>query len=274
MKKVITHAGELPESEFLSDKFNSKQSVYEVIRIIDGVAIFLEDHFRRLIISMENLGFSFEMGFPEFKQKIADLVWLNQKMDGNIRFVYSDIDNKGQWFFAFIPSIYPSKKDYRIGVDTGLIYSERENPNAKVINILLRDRANQILASSKLYEVLLVDRNGQITEGSRSNVFFVKDDVFYTAQASKVLVGITRQKVMKCLRELEFQVIEEAVGIDEISRFDGVFLTGTSPKVLPVKSIGNQVFNPLLPSVNKLIDRYNGMIAQYIQSEKTSERSN
>ena len=56
MKKVINHAGELPESEFLFDKFNSGRSVYEVIRIIDGIALFLEDHFKQLLISMKNNG--------------------------------------------------------------------------------------------------------------------------------------------------------------------------------------------------------------------------
>jgi branched-chain amino acid aminotransferase len=142
-----------------------------------------------------------------------------------------------------------------------------------VIQNTVRESAIQLIANQKLYEVLLVDRNGLITEGSRSNVFFVKGEVFYTAQASLILEGITRQKVFECLNELGFQVIAEAVGVNEISRFDAVFLTGTSPNVLPVRSIGNQVFQPQLPSVKILIDHFNDLIAQYILNKKTSGKN-
>ena len=113
--------------------------------------------------------------------------------------------------------------------------------------------------------MLLVDRNERITEGSRSNVFFVKGNRFYTAPDSMVLSGVTRKKVMECLADLEFTIVEEAVFTSEISTFDAVFLTGTSPKVLPVRSIGKQVFNTQLLVVNELMNQYNHLIDNYIK---------
>jgi len=269
MNMLLTDQGIRHKSEYLTTIHDSDRLVYEVIRIVDGVPLFLEDHYNRLQKSMEIQGIAFGMEYQEFRQKIAKLVQLNQNPDGNIKFVYSIAENKPQWVFACIPHSYPTADDCLNGVTTDLLFVERENPNAKVIQNTVRESANQLIADQKLYEVLLVDRNGLITEGSRSNVFFVKDEVFYTAPDSKVLVGITRTKVLRCLSELGFKVVEEAVGTNEISRFDAVFLTGTSPKVLPVRSIGNHIFNPQLPSVIKLIDRYNDLIAQYILNEKT-----
>jgi branched-chain amino acid aminotransferase len=152
-----------------------------------------------------------------------------------------------------------------------LLIAERENPNAKVIQNSVREKANQLILKHKLYEVLLVNGNGLILEGSRSNVFFVKDEVFYTAPASQILVGITRQKILECLNILDFPIIEEAINASEIDQFDAVFLTGTSPKVLPVRSIGNLIYNTKLPQVTKLIAQYNLLIDLYIQRMHHSE---
>lgn len=268
MNLILSNVGLLHESSYSEISFHSDLSVYEVIRVIDGIPLFLEDHFDRLEKSMKIQRLTFQMAFPDFKQNIAELVRVNQKMEGNIKFVYSVADGNIHWAFSFIPHSYPTSEEYQFGVVTDLLFAERQNPNAKVIQTGIRDEANQMISDRKLYEVLLVDSDGLITEGSRSNVFFVKNDVFYTAPATMILEGITRLKVLVCLNELGFSVAEEAVRVDEISQFDAAFLTGTSPKVLPISLIGCQVFNVQNNAVVKLMESYNWMIQDYIRNEK------
>ena len=106
-----------------------------------------------------------------------------------------------------------------------------------------------------------------ITEGSRSNVFFVNGNKFYTAPASKVLVGVTRTKVIECIDELDFTVIEEAVLASQTGMFDAVFLTGTSPKVLPVNSIDSIHFEVKNIFVEQLMAKYNSMIDTYLNQQ-------
>jgi branched-chain amino acid aminotransferase len=65
---------------------------------------------------------------------------------------------------------------------------------------------------------------------------------------------------------LGFTIVEEAVLASEIKTYDAAFLTGTSPKVLPVRSIGKQVFNTQLSVVKELMDQYNSLIDNYIKS--------
>jgi len=267
---VITDIGIFNKSEFNAEWINSDRSVYEVIRVIDGIALFLENHFERLISSARIRRLKFEIEFPEFRRKINELVKLNQKQSGNVKFVLFMSENKSQWIFTFIPQNYPDQEDYLYGVSTDLLFAERKNPNAKVIQNTIREKADQMIADQKLFEVLLVNSDGLITEGSRSNVFFVKGEEFFTAPISLILVGITRQKVIYCLNELSCRVIEEAVRADEISRFDAVFLTGTSPKVLPVKSIGNQIYSTENVAVKQLTECYNDLIDRYIQNEITN----
>ncbi len=263
---IVTNNGIRPFSEKEASLQNSDRSVYEVIRVIDGVALFLEDHFYRLVSSLQIGGLHLDMGLSEFRQNIADLVSLNQIENGNVKFVISEGTTANQWSFSFISHSYPDSTDYLSGVPVGFLFAERVNPTAKIIQNTVRERANQMIADNGLYEVLLVDRNERITEGSRSNVFFVKGNQFYTAPDSVVLSGVTRKKVMECLADLEFSIVEEAVFTSEISTFDAVFLTGTSPKVLPVRSIGKQVFNTQLLVVNELMDQYNHIIDNYIKA--------
>jgi len=269
MSIIITNEGILPESEIFQNKDCVDRTVYEVIRIIEGNPLFLEDHFARLINSMQMEGLQLEMELKQFENRILELVQLNQNKFGNVRFEYSIGGRKNHWSFGFIPHNYPTSDDYRIGVSVSLLFAERENPNAKVVQHTVRELANRIIENQNLYEVLLVDRDGLITEGSRSNVFFVKGEAFYTAPASKVLVGITQQKVLECLDSLGFPVIIESVEASKINQFDAAFLTGTSPKVLPIRSIGNRVYSVQVDCVEKLILRYNQLIESYISKGKT-----
>lgn len=267
MNLILSNTGLMQESSYSGISFHSDQSVYEVVRVIDGIPLFLEDHFDRLAKSMKIQGLTFQMTFPDFKQNIAELVRVNRKMEGNIKFIYAVADVNIHWAFSFIPHSYPTSEEYQLGVVTDLFFAERLNPNAKVIQTGIRDKVTQMISDQKLYEVLLVDNYGLITEGSRSNVFFVKNDVFYTAPAIMILEGITRQKVLYCLNELDFSIVEKAVSVHEISQFEAAFLTGTSPKILPIRLIGSQEFHVRNNAVIKLMDRYNRMIQDYLWIE-------
>lgn len=264
MKLIIRKQKEIYlESELFDSALDF--SVYEVLRVLLGVPLFLEEHYFRLLKTMEIYQIQNEMDFQEFQTKIYELIELNSNSDGNIKIERIGTENEIRWEFSFAEHNYPGPDDYENGVKTELYFAERENPNAKVFVGNLRESVNDFMKSRDLFEVLLVDQEGKISEGSRSNVFFVKDKVFYTAPASKILIGITRQKVLECLSELNYQVKEIAVIATEIENYDAVFITGTSPKVLPVRSIGNVEFNTRLPIVKDLISHYNSKIDSYIE---------
>lgn len=265
---AITDTGIIDTNKVPVFTDHTDRSVYEVIRLVDGIALFLEDHFARLLSSARLSGIHFNMQMAEFDRLIEELVVANGQNLGNIKFILTTSNSVNHWSFSFIPHSYPTQKDYQQGVPSGLLYAERSNPEAKVIQHSVREKADLMIAEQKLYEVLLVDRNGLITEGSRSNVFFMKENKFYTAPASMVLSGVTRKKVLDCLKELNYPIIEQAVAANEISTYEAAFLTGTSPKVLPINAIDECRFNVGNPYVNELKNLYNRKIDEYILSKK------
>jgi branched-chain amino acid aminotransferase len=274
MEFAVTNIGLMPLTGLDTTLFDSDRAIYEVIRIIDGIPLFVEDHFARLCKSAQLKGLNLDLNLSVFRQRIADLTTACNLRIGNVKFTFSSHPEKSYWAFWFIPHHYPEPDDYQNGVVVDLLFAERTDPNAKVIQQEVREKANKMIAEHGLYEVLLVDRLGLITEGSRSNVFFVKNKVFYTAPAAQVLVGITRSKVFDCIKVLGFHIIEQATDSSEINQFDGAFLTGTSPKVLPIHAIANHSFNVGSPVVNQLIESYEEIIGQYILSGKMDLKAN
>ena len=93
------------------------------------------------------------------------------------------------------------------------------------------------------YEALLVNENNLITEGSRSNIFFLRNNILFTAPDNMILNGITRKYILEICSENNITVKYEPVNADEISDYDAVFMTGTSPMVLPFNRIDDKFFS-------------------------------
>jgi branched-chain amino acid aminotransferase len=60
-------------------------------------------------------------------------------------------------------------------------------------------------------------------------------------------------------------VIEREVNFNELQQFDAAFITGTSPKILPIKKIDNFTFNHQNKIVRQLMKKYDELIAGYLK---------
>jgi branched-chain amino acid aminotransferase len=250
--------------EFLDSNINEGTSLYEVIRIIDSVPIFLERHLERLQNSAAIVDLQLWMSIDEIKEKMLNLIRLNSVTEGNIKIVFNY--NKQNTFLAyFLSHHYPSDTQYKEGVSTIFCFKERTNPNAKIINNDLRKLTDERMKEAGAYEAILVDSKGNITEGSRSNIFMVRENTVLTAPLSDVLPGITREIIIQICRDEKIKFLEERVNYSHVDELDGLFITGTSPKVLPINKIDDFVFNSSTNIiVKKIMRHYNSIISDYI----------
>lgn len=260
----------LPSEKFDIEKATIYPSVYEVIRIIDGVPLFFEEHIERLWSSIEILGYEQPYDDETIKKHISKLPEINKCYNYNVKIIINALDSeKPNLFVYYVVSSYPADELYKTGVHTILYEAERKDPNVKVIAADFREKVNKSIKNADAYEALLVNNKGEITEGSRSNIFFVKDDVFYTAPAEDVLVGITRKRIIQLCLKLGYKVIEEPINVSFLEDIDGLFLTGTSPKVLPIGTIDSRKYNSGGNSAIKAVhDAYNKLIDDYINKNK------
>ena len=238
--------------------------IFEVIRVISGIPLFLDEHLQRLQLSIFKSDFNFRINREGLETDIYKLINSNQVRIGNLKIVIRLADKNINTWLYFIPYSYPSPEEYLSGVELGILHAERLNPEAKTIQPKVRETASQFFRTESDYEVLLIDQNGFIREGSRSNVFFIKGDKVYTPPADQVLNGITRCKVIDILETGCCEFEEVPVLLDDLKSFDGIFITGTSPKVLSVKQAGSVVFNPQHPVYLEILKRYDQLINGYI----------
>ena len=228
-------------------------SVYEVIRLMNGRPQFLPEHFARLEGSLGAIGKTVPFTYETLEQSITDLAAEGRIKDHNLKL---EVDISGHGVLYMNPTHYPSPKQYAEGVRTGLFEGERKNPNIKMMDQALRDATNAAIRERGLYEVILVDRNGQITEGSRSNVFFIKDGEVYTSPLHQVLPGITRGKIIEILNSKGITVHEEPIAASDIASFDAAFISGTSPKVLPIAQMEGAAYDVNDPLLRDLMNWY------------------
>lgn len=254
--------------DFDSSFITEGVSLYEVIRIINGIPLFVEEHLERLKNSAKIS--SVELGLDEktILKKIKQLISINKIKEGNIKLVFNYRDNKTEKNFLLfkIHHKYPTKNQISNGVAVALFHAERNNPNAKVLNVELSESTSKILVKKNIYELILVDNNGFITEGSKSNIFMIKDNEVFTSPVDDVLPGITRQYVIEICRKLGLNISEKRIHESEIMNLDAIFITGTSPKVLPISKVDNNRFAFENIILHKIMLEYNSIIKDYISS--------
>lgn len=230
--------------------------VYEVVRLIDGKPLFWDEHYHRLMESCSIAQLNFALPSATLKKVLERLVISNAIFSINFKIEVFIADRQLHYRLFLIPSQYPDTHLYSTGVPLGFLYEERTNPNAKIINGPIRSKANQLIERGHYYEVLLVNSKGEITEGSRSNVFFIAGSKLVTPPLHEVLPGVTRFHVIQIAQQLGLSVDEVAVKTSDISSFEAAFITGTSPMLLPARSLNSHAFNPQHPVCNILLEGY------------------
>lgn len=252
----LTKIAELEENK-------AGKTIYEVIKIINEKPLFIEDHYKRMKYSFELNELELEVKFDELVKQINMLVKENKRKEGNIKITYNVSDKEFDIFF--IKHSYPTKKMYEEGVDTILYFGERENPNAKVINNDFRGKVNEQIAARNAFEAILVDRNGIITEGSKSNIFMIKDGVLYTSKIEKVLPGVTRTEIITMAIKMNIKVEECDFNYMGLKDVDAMFISGTSPNILPIKKVEDISLDVNNETLRKMMIKFDEKISEYIK---------
>lgn len=249
--------GELQPVELFNNSLVYKgDSVYEVIRTVKGTPVFFDDHLERLSESLRFQGKKQLADEQELRKNIILLARSERKKEINIKMVFNYNNDAGNYLIYFIDSVYPSKEQYLKGVKGILFFAERTDPESKLINSRLKSSVYHELVNDGAYEALLVNDNNQITEGSKSNIFFLKNGKLVTAPDNVILKGITRKQILNICRNNGIDVDFKSVNADEIGDFEAVFMTGTSPMVLPFCCINGTFFNVKLPLIDKIRKLY------------------
>ena len=115
--------------------------------------------------------------------------------------------------------------------------------NAKAAGLYMICTMSKHAAEAKgCSDAMMFDYRGYVAEATGANIFFVKDGEVVTPLPDAFLNGITRQTVVKMLRDMKINVHERHILPAELEGFEQCWLTGTAAEVTPVGSIGDYNF--------------------------------
>jgi branched-chain amino acid aminotransferase len=245
----------------LSHSLHYGTGVFEGIRAYetnDGTAVFrLTEHIERLHRSARVYRVPLEWSVAELVKACRTVMRDNELEAGYIRpLVYYGLGAIGlnptgatshTAIAAWRWGAYLGEEGVLNGIRVGVSSWRRISPAAfvpvaKGCGQYLNSVMAKMEANSNGYdEALLLNSDGNISEGSGENVFVVRGGVVFTPSiASGILDGITRHTVMTLLSRDGIEVREETLTRGDVFNADEVFFTGTAAEVTPVREIDNR----------------------------------
>ena len=92
-------------------------------------------------------------------------------------------------------------------------------------------------------DALMMDHEGNIAEATGANIFFKDSNgELHTPIPDSFLNGITRKTVIEIAKSKNIEVHERKISLEELSNFEGCFLTGTAAEITPVAQIADNKF--------------------------------
>ena len=257
--------------------------VYETLRVYDGVIFELEEHLQRLFRSAILIGLNIPLEINALKVSIYETLIANTLRNAYIRLTVS----RGRGDIGLDPDLcaeptiviivqefkeYP-KAFYEKGISLIIAETRRNlkeaiDPRIKSLNFL-----NNILAKIEakkrgVYEALMLNIYGKLTEGTISNLFFYKDSILCTPSLDcGILDGITRGLVIDLAKREDLRVKEGKFRIKDLYSAEEVFLTNTTMEVMPVSKIDDQKY--AVGGIAKLLRKaYRQEVKAYVSNTK------
>ena len=241
--------------------------VYEALKVRKGLLYFAELHVDRLLHSAHIIGLEHLYTAADLSRALSELCKSNSLEDANIKMLLIGAESAAaaKLYIMALAPLFPPRTSYRDGVHTICFQAERPFPEAKSLSMLTSTIAFRSARRAGAYDALLVDRDGFIREGTRTNLFYcdmASKKIIYTPPKSSVLDGVTRRTVIEALNEDGVDVVERSLHSRELSKFCGLFLTSTSSKIMPIAWVdshqvpGSSLTRRALTVYNDYLERY------------------
>lgn len=276
----------VPESEACVSVFDHGflygDGIYETMRAYDGVVFMFDEHLSRLQRSASLIGLAIPKDMQDLQKAVYETMQANSLSDAYIRLSVSrgygpiglDPDLCKKPTLVIITNPFKSYPDSYYENGIGLIiaavrrnHKEALNPQIKSLNFL-----NNILAKIEAkrvdaYEAIMLNSEGHLTEGTISNIFFVRDGVLCTPSVEcGILDGITRSLVLDLAARKGIIINEGSFIPEDIYGASEVFLTNSTMEVMPACRIDEAIFKTG-DVARLLLKEYGNFTAAYVKEK-------
>ncbi len=259
----------LPKSQAVVSVFDHGllygDGVFEGIRIYNGKIFKLQQHLDRLWASAEMIHLKIPISKDEMTRIQRECVEANGIVNGYIRLIVTrgvgdlglnpnNCPRPGIICIADQIRLYPEAM-YKSGMRVAVAERPRIpvaslDPRIKSLNYLnnilgkceaihLSDKLGITAPEDKLLEVIMLNPEGKVAEGSGDNIFALIDNKLVTPPVtSGLLEGITRRFVIDTLcPACGVQVEERELTLDQLLAAKEIFMTGSAAEMIAVREV-------------------------------------
>ncbi len=258
--------------------FTSGEGVYDVTRSYRHKLFKLDEHVARLYRSLRYTHIDCGIAVDEMTRLSIETFERNKHLlgpedDGAIWQVISRGGFRGARpatvVLFWVPVAFESfARGYLDGLKLMTPSTRRTPPQCLESKAKITNKMNHAIALHEAQQIdpkcvpLMLDIDGNISETNSSNFFFFAGGKLCTSTDRNVLQGVTRATVFELAAELGIPVVEGDFTPYDVYIADEAFVAGTSPTMLPVKSLnGTKIGNAIPgPITMRLIKAWNKMV--------------
>jgi D-alanine transaminase/branched-chain amino acid aminotransferase len=244
-------------------------SVYESLKVLEGAALFADDHVERFMDSAKILGMTHSYRRQELLGYINLLIEKNKSDEATLKIHM--IGGTTPLLFLFLSPLPTYQTEwYNAGVSVISYRGERIFPRAKSNCLLLNYIASREAAAAGALDALLVNRKGEVTEGTRSNFYAFEGDTLITAE-DDILFGVTRKLVLKAAQKEDITVKFKMITLDDLleGRYEEPFISSTSMGAMPIRQIDGKRTGSQFPRVRSIHQAVKGFESEELKRIKS-----
>jgi len=217
---------------------------FETMGVYNGQIFAWEEHFNRLKRGLACFDIRLPYSKKYFAQCLRDIIRLNGWPRAAIRLSVWREGNRRRTSIISRAACDFSRQEYRKGW-AAMISSHRRvkhrYTHIKSMDYRLFRRAFDEAVAHGCDEAILLNNRGELVEGSRTNVFFIKKNILYTPPVySGCLNGIIRQKVLGYARGIGVLCVIEPWHAEALYKSDEAFLTNSGMGVMPLTVVNGR----------------------------------
>lgn len=236
------------ESAFLDQGLYFGRGLFETI-LVKNKPLFIEEHLNRINAGLKVIGINREIQEHDIinavsKLKCTDCVLKLVVTEKNIIFTVRKNNYTEEQY----------EKGFKVKISSVKRNQYSKLTYLKSLNYLENILEHDSCIAEGYNEVLFFNVENNLSEGSVSNVYFIKNDKIYTPSIEcGLLNGTVRKFIIN-----NFEVVEGKFDKEVLMNADGIFLTNSVMGVMKVSSLYNKKFddNVIIENIKNYYEKH------------------
>ncbi|MDO8580590.1 MAG: aminotransferase class IV [Candidatus Omnitrophota bacterium] len=237
------------------------RGVFETILVRGKKPLFWKEHVQRLRGGLKCLGLQ-AIADRSLTHELVAILNRNHLTNARVRLVVWKQKERMHVGWVAEPLEGRSREKINQGFRATVARGRKNRTNTSHIKSIdyRRLRAAYEKAHTKGFdEAIFLNQDKQLVEGSRANIFFVKDRCLYTpALSCGCLGGIIRQQILCIARQRKIPLRIGHFSLGQLLASDEAFLTNSIVEIVPLmrinhQPIGKQRLGPVTKSLRKAL---------------------